>query len=107
MDVIFLGGQNPRHLAWSQRFAQAFESRGHSVRIVTYENWLDGSAVTDVETEVAATAAAAAQLPQGHRPVLVAKSIGTVIATLAGARAGRSVWRALPGDATGGVRIAR
>ena len=80
MDILLLGGQSPRHLEWSRALAEALESHGHHVARLVYANWLAGTRVIDIEAEVSAAAELAGPL---DRPVVVAKSIGTVIATLA------------------------
>lgn len=80
MDILLLGGQSPRHLEWSRALAEALESHGHHVARLVYANWLAGTRVIDIEAEVSAAAKLAGPL---DRPVVVAKSIGTVIATLA------------------------
>ncbi|GAA2182538.1 hypothetical protein GCM10009785_22220 [Brooklawnia cerclae] len=80
MDILLLGGQSPRHREWSRAIAASLESHGHRVSQLEYANWLDQTRVTDVEHEVAAVTHAAATLTD---PVVVAKSVGTLIATLA------------------------
>lgn len=85
MDILLLGGQTPRHLEWSHQIADGLSAFGHRVVPLEYANWLDQTAVTDVESEVTA----ATKLADGlTSPIIVAKSIGTVIATLAIGRGG-------------------
>ena len=83
MDILLLGGANPRHHDWIREFAPVLEAHGHSTTLLDYRHWLDPHASLDVEHEVRRLS----ELADGHEHyAVVAKSIGTAITILANAR---------------------
>ncbi len=83
MRVLILGGQNPRHRQWVRDVAEALQTAGYDCVTHDYRNWDGYTTRTDVETEVQAIGTLTAGWTDY---AIVAKSIGTVIASLATAR---------------------
>ncbi|WP_142111938.1 hypothetical protein [Rarobacter incanus] len=84
MNIVLLGGKNPRHKAWIREVAAEFDGAGDATTILDYANWDRGDANTDVEAEISALAALVETVAKPY--TIVAKSIGTAIVTLANAR---------------------
>lgn len=82
VDVVILGGQNPRHLAWAGALVGALGGAGFDARALEYANWRAGGD-TDVDAEIPLAARLAGA---GGEYAVVAKSIGTVITALGTAR---------------------
>lgn len=83
MNAVILGGMSPRHRVWVQQLAEALQPSFAEVRVLEYEHWDRENVEMDVEREITR----ASQLVEGLSDyVLVAKSIGTVVGTLAHAR---------------------
>lgn len=77
MKAMILGGNSPRHKQWIREVAGALEPAFEEVLVHDYASWADGS-TTDVPSEIEAIKQATAQW---DKFVIVAKSIGTVVAT--------------------------
>jgi hypothetical protein len=78
MNVLILGGESPRHYQWVRDVAKVLQPRFSSVHFLDYRHWSNGGA-TDIEYEITA----ATKLAEGMEEyIIVAKSIGTVIAML-------------------------
>ena len=83
MNVLVLGGNNPRHAEWVRELGAALTKTGHTVFLHDYAHWKSGAALADIDTEIGRIS----KKLHGKRDfVIVAKSIGTVIATLGLAR---------------------
>ena len=80
MNMLLLGGNNPRHHQWLRELGAVLESAGHKVFLHDYAHWNTGAPLADIDTEVARV-----QQTIGTEKdyVIIAKSIGTVIATIA------------------------
>lgn len=83
MNVCILGGNSSRHYQWNRQLGAFLEAAGHAVLIHDYLHWSTGEATADIDTEVTRLTERVAGL---HATVIIAKSIGTVISTLAVAR---------------------
>jgi hypothetical protein len=79
MNLLILGGMSPGHHEWVRHVAEKLGDSFDSVRFLDYRHWETGEAM-DIEHEVSEAAVLAEGLDEY---VLVAKSIGTVVATLA------------------------
>ena len=80
MNAIILGGQSPRHKEWVRDLALSLSGAFSEVRYLDYDHWDNGSADINLDLEVDE----ASKLVEGWDDyVVVAKSIGTVVATLA------------------------
>lgn len=84
MNVLILGGQSPRHKAWVRDVDAALKPYFDRLKFLDYRHWDDESLEPDLEYEVNCAAELAKDLGEY---VVVAKSIGTVITSLAIARA--------------------
>lgn len=83
MNVLILGGMSKRHQEWIRDVAEVLRPHCEEVRLLDYEHWHNSGREMDIEREITR----AAQLVTGLTDyILVAKSIGTAIATLATAR---------------------
>lgn len=83
MNALILGGESPRHHAWVRVVAEALEPHYDKVAFLDYHHWQADGAEIDLEYELNAAAKLAGTLGDY---IVVAKSIGTVIAILANAR---------------------
>jgi hypothetical protein len=79
MNVLILGGMSPWHHDWVREVAAALEPHFDTVKFLDYRHWQTGTAM-DIEHEVAQAVSLAEDLGDY---VLVAKSIGTAVGTLA------------------------
>ena len=89
MNALILGGQSPRHHEWVREVAGALRPHFGRVAFVDYRHWTSGGEI-DVAYEMAV---AAQQVASWDAYVVVAKSIGTVIATLGTAAGQLDPWR--------------
>lgn len=80
MDIIILGGNSPRHKQWVRDLREVLLPHADAVTIIDYLHWETGAAQADIETEIDRLASHA---QRSDEYILVAKSIGTVIAALA------------------------
>lgn len=78
MNVLILGGQSARHEAWVRQVQAALQPHFERAVILDYRHWREGGDM-DIAYEMAQAAQLAADLDEY---VVVAKSIGTVVATL-------------------------
>lgn len=83
MKVLILGGNSKRHYVWNRQIRDALEQHGHEIILHDYSHWESGVPIADIESEIAAAGIAVKGI-QDY--AIVAKSIGTVIATLATSR---------------------
>lgn len=83
MNALILGGMSPRHKEWVREVAAELEPHFETVRFLDYKHWDTPDAEMDLEYEIAQAAKLAEELGEY---VVVAKSIGMVVATLANAR---------------------
>ena len=81
--MLVLGGNNPQHAEWIRELGAVLTHAGHSVVLHDYAHWKSGAALADIEAEIQSIAK---KMHKKHGFVVVAKSIGTVIASLAIAR---------------------
>lgn len=77
MNVLILGGNSKRHKAWVREVAVHLKDNFDEVQIHDYQHWQKDEREADVEFEVTAAATTAKDLGEY---IIVAKSIGTVIA---------------------------
>lgn len=85
MNVLVLGGNSPHHYQWVRDVAHTLERKGHTVLLHDYKHWKTGAHMASILDEVADVSA---QMSGRSGYVVIAKSIGTVIATLAIASGG-------------------
>lgn len=83
MNVLILGGNSPRHYDWIRALGGYLENRGHAVTLHDYQHWTTGEPAADIDLELRLLAAEIADMDDY---VVIAKSIGTVIAALGVAR---------------------
>jgi len=83
MNVFILGGMSPRHYEWVRQLAEALQPHFDEIRLLDYRHWEQQGAEMDLEYEITQAAALAKDFGEY---LVVAKSIGTVLATLATAR---------------------
>jgi predicted alpha/beta-hydrolase family hydrolase len=80
MNAVVLGGMSSRHREWVLQVAEALGPEYEIVRSLNYRHWEHPGSEMDIEYEIARLA----ELAQGLAEyVVVAKSIGTVVATIA------------------------
>lgn len=79
MQALLLGGQSKRHAEWVRAFTPVLTDAGFATAFVDYDNWTANSRSTDIEAELAVAARTVAGWDDY---IVVAKSIGSVIATL-------------------------
>lgn len=79
MKVLVLGGQNPTHFDWVRELREIFEEAGMLVVLHDYAHWLRDEPNIDFAAELKAITALAADLGDY---IIVAKSIGTILATV-------------------------
>lgn len=76
MNILFLGGNSPRHEAWIHEMADSLSEPFESVVVHDYKHWKTGEPWVDFEYEVGEVGRKMADL----EPYIVfAKSIGTMI----------------------------
>src|SRR5258706_12101649 len=78
MNALILGGESPRHYDWVRTVAEHLKPAFDKVVYLDYRHWSAGGG-SDIEYETAEVAKLTDDLGEY---VIVAKSIGTVIATL-------------------------
>lgn len=76
MNILFLGGNSPRHEAWVHEMADALSSPFDGVVVHDYKHWKTGAKLVDMDYEVAEIGDKMADL---EPYVVFAKSIGTMI----------------------------
>jgi predicted alpha/beta-hydrolase family hydrolase len=80
MQALIFGGMSPRHQAWVRDVAAALQSDFDEVRLLDYRHWGSQNGAMDMEHEIAE----AIKLAEGLTDyVVVAKSIGSVLTSLA------------------------
>jgi len=82
MNVLILGGMSQRHYAWIREVAEVLRPHFAQVRLLDYAHWASDTEM-DVEHEITEAVKLAEDFGEY---IVVAKSIGTVVATLANAR---------------------
>ncbi len=82
MNVLVLGGESPRHKAWVRQVANTLQPHFGRVVFLDYRHWDTGEPI-DIGHEVSEAAKLMENLEEY---IIVAKSIGTVIALLGNAR---------------------
>jgi hypothetical protein len=83
MNVLILGGMSQRHREWVRQVAAVLQPHFAEVRLLDYRHWEQSDTEMDLEYEILQAAELAKDFGEY---VVVAKSIGTVVATLANAR---------------------
>lgn len=83
MKIVVLGGNNPRHHDWIRELGTTLQAAGHTVILHDYEHWQTGAPLADIDHEIEHLHTL---LKTETDYLLIAKSIGTVIATLGVAR---------------------
>lgn len=83
MKVLILGGNSPRHYDWNRQLGAALAKAGYEPIIYDYVHWQTGAPLADIEAELSNLRQL---MKEEHSYAIIAKSIGTVIATLATAR---------------------
>jgi len=83
MNVLVLGGMSPRHKEWVRQVASVLKPHFNEVRLLDYRHWDQEGAEMNLEYEITQTTMLAQDLGDY---VVVAKSIGTVVAILANSR---------------------
>ena len=83
MNILLLGGNSPQHKLWLHQLGAFLESAGHVVIRHEYHHWQTGEPNADIEAELRRLRPVASQLANY---AVIAKSVGTVIATLGIAR---------------------
>lgn len=80
MNILLLGGNSPRHYQWIRDLGAVLIDAGHTVLLHDYAHWSTGAPLADMPTEITRLEA----LIENEKDyIVIAKSIGTVIATLA------------------------
>lgn len=79
MKVLILGGGSTRHQAWIRELGSFMTQKGHDIILHDYKHWSTGDEMANVDFEINAVQE---QMKNETDYVIVAKSIGTVIATL-------------------------
>lgn len=77
MDILILGGNSKRHKQWVRDLKDSLKDSFDRVVYVDYAHWESGDEQADIEYEISQAARLASELGSY---VIVAKSIGTVIA---------------------------
>lgn len=83
MNVLILGGNSPRHHEWIRQLGAGLTDKGHAVTLHDYAHWTTGEEVANIDHEIEQLRITLDRL---DNYTVIAKSIGTVIATLAAAR---------------------
>ncbi|HSX36687.1 MAG TPA: hypothetical protein VLG13_01000 [Patescibacteria group bacterium] len=82
MDALVLGGESQRHYDWVRQVADSLRPLMDKVVFLDYRHWKTGEGI-NIEHEIARAAKLTEELDEF---IVVAKSIGTVVTTLANAR---------------------
>lgn len=82
MNALILGGESPRHYDWVRQVASALQPHFETVVYLDYRHWASGGS-SDIEYEVGQAEQLARDLGDY---IIVAKSMGTVVASLGTAR---------------------
>jgi len=83
MNALILGGMSPRHKAWVRQVAEVLQPYFDEVRPLDYRHWDAADTEMDLEYEISQADVLAKNFDEY---VVVAKSIGTVLASFANAR---------------------
>lgn len=83
MNILILGGNSQRHYDWIRELGAYMEHHGHTVRLHDYRHWSTGEQAANIDGELERLSAEVADM---NNYVVIAKSIGTVIAALGVAR---------------------
>lgn len=79
MNIVLLGGNSKRHYQWVRDLAASLTSNGHTVILHDYKHWLTGDESADIEYEINSLSK---QLEPYDNYIIIAKSVGTLIASL-------------------------
>ena len=83
MNAVVLGGMSPRHHEWVSQMTETLKPECEVVQSLNYRHWEQPGSEMDVAYEIARVA----ELVEGlGEYVVVAKSIGTIVTTLATTR---------------------
>lgn len=85
MNILILGGRSKRHYEWVRELASKFMGSGLNATYYDYTHWQTDAEKVDIEDEIVSISKFAFSFGEY---IIVAKSIGTVIATL-GVAAGK------------------
>jgi predicted alpha/beta hydrolase family esterase len=77
MDVLILGGQNPRHYKWVRQLSARLEPVVNRVEFIDYENWSNSQSTLNRDYEIEKITSAVNKLSSPY--TIIAKSIGTVL----------------------------
>ncbi len=77
MNALLLPGNSSRHREWSENLKQAIATHFQHTVIQYYRHWQTGGDKADIENEITIAQAVAGELDSY---IIIAKSIGTVIA---------------------------
>lgn len=80
MNIVILGGNSPAHKQWIRDLGAHLESDKHNVFLHDYKHWNSGDESADIEYEIRQVGDKFGNLTDC---LIIAKSVGTVIATLA------------------------
>lgn len=79
MNIVLLGGNSKRHYQWVRDLAVSLTSNGHTVILHDYKHWSTGDESADIEYEIDSLSK---QLEPYDNYIIIAKSVGTLIASL-------------------------
>lgn len=80
MNALIFGGMSPRHYDWVRQVSEVLKPHFDEVRLLDYAHWDKTEVEMDLEHEISE----AQKLAEGLGDyIVVAKSIGTVVTTLA------------------------
>ena len=82
MNALILGGESPRHYEWVRTVAESLRPHFDKVVYLDYRHWTAGGS-SDIDYEIGQAALLAQELGEY---IIVAKSMGTVVASLGTAR---------------------
>ncbi len=80
MHILLLGGNSPRHYQWIRELETVLVAAGHTVVLHDYAHWATGASLADINAEIERLKGS---IDSEGDYVVIAKSIGTVIAALA------------------------
>lgn len=82
MNTLILGGESPRHHEWVRNVAEAVQPHFDKVVYLDYRHWASGGN-SDIEYEIGQASQLAQEL---GKYIIIAKSMGTVVASVGTAR---------------------
>lgn len=80
MNILILGGNSAEHYRWIRNVKAALESDHHTVIVHDYRHWRTNAPQADIAYEIEQVAAKLSD--QSTDWTIIAKSVGTIIATL-------------------------